>query len=196
MVAEQRRAVFLDRDGTINVEKHYLHKIEDFEFIPGARQAIKRLKDAGFKVIVVSNQAGIARGYFDEQAVKMLHHHIQTELVAYGTSIDAFYFCPHHPTEGIKDYKVVCDCRKGSPGMLFQAAEEHNIDLPNSFMVGDKLADVEAGERAGCQTVMVLTGYGEVDSLKPEASLVEKCPDLDGAAKFILDQSTKNDSNH
>ncbi len=181
-----RRAVFLDRDGTINVEKSYLHKIEDFEFIPGAQDAIKRLKDAGFLVIVVSNQSGVGRGYFDEQAVVTLHKHIQAELAVYGTSIDAFYFCPHHPVHGVDDYQVACNCRKGQPGMLLQAARELEIDLQQSFMVGDKLADLEAGQRAGCQSILVLTGYGDKTALTPEAKAVEKCQSLDSAAQLIL----------
>jgi D-glycero-D-manno-heptose 1,7-bisphosphate phosphatase len=182
-----RRAVFLDRDGTINVEKDYLHKIEDFAFIPGAPEAIKRLKDAGLLVIVVSNQSGIGRGYFDEQAVETLHEHIQAELAAYGTSVDAFYFCPHHPDEGVGEYKISCDCRKGSPGMLLQAAKEHDIDLSKSFMIGDKPADIEAGERAGCQSILVLTGYGETAALDPKIASVKKCLDLSGAVSLVLD---------
>ena len=184
-VGTLRRAVFLDRDGTINVEKNYLHKIEDFEFIPGAPEAIKKLKDAGFLVIVVSNQSGIARGYFDEEAVRKLHQHIQDELSVIGTSIDAFYFCPHHQVEGLGDYKVDCDCRKGNPGMLLHAAQEHDIDLMQSFMVGDKLADIEAGARAGCKSILVLTGYGETTALNHEASTVIKCQDLGLAAELI-----------
>ena len=182
----KKRAVFLDRDGTINVEREYLHKIEDFEFIPGTPEAIRALKSAGFLVIVVSNQSGIARGYFDEQAVKTLHRHIQDKLSWHGTSIDAFYFCPHHPTKGVGDHKAVCNCRKGEPGMLLQAAKEHDIDLANSFMVGDKLADVEAGVRAGCQSILVLTGYGRSVSSRPEFTDVIKCPDLFQAAQLII----------
>ena len=188
----KRRAVFLDRDGTINVEKSYLHKIEDFEFIPGAPEAIKRLKDAGFLVIVVSNQSGIGRGYFDEHAVDKLQRYIQSELAGYNTSIDDFYFCPHHPEKGIGNYKVVCDCRKGEPGMLIQAAKEYNIDLQKSFMIGDKLADIEAGQRAGCQSLLVLTGYGERVASNPALSAVKKCHNLDSAASLILDQRVGN----
>ena len=188
-LAARRRAVFLDRDGTINVEKNYLHKIEDFEFLHGAPEAIKALKDAGFLVIVVSNQSGIGRGYFDERAVESLHKHIQTKLTDYGTSIDAFYYCPHHPDEGLDAYKTVCDCRKGAPGMLLRAAVEYDIDLSHSFMVGDKLADVEAGERAGCRSLLVLTGYGEVSASDPELSQIPKCPSLLNAAELILEQS-------
>ena len=182
-----RRAVFLDRDGTINVEKDYLYKIDDFEFITGAPEAIKRLKKAGFVVIVVSNQSGVARGYFDEDAVNRLHQHIQTELTAYGTSIDDYYFCPHHPDKGLGAYKLDCNCRKSKPGMLLQAALEHNLDLQHSFMVGDKLADIVAGERAGCKCLLVVTGYGATTSLKPEAAVVEKCLDLGCAARLIVE---------
>ena len=182
-----QRAVFLDRDGTINVEKNYLHKVEDFEFIPGAQEAIKKLKEAGFVVIVVSNQSGVARGYFGEDSVNQLHQHIQTELAVYGTSIDAFYFCSHHPVKGLGAYKVDCNCRKGKPGMLMQAALEHNLDLQHSFMVGDKLADIVAGERAGCKSILVLTGYGATTALKPEAATVEKCLDLGCAARLIVE---------
>ena len=184
-----RRAVFLDRDGTINVEKDYLYKVEDFEFISGVPEAIKKLKDAGFQVIVVSNQSGIARGYFDESDVEKLHQYIQTELATYGTSIDAFYFCPHHPDKGLGAYKVQCECRKGNPGMLLHAAREHDIDMKRSFMVGDKLADIEAGHRAGCQSLLVLTGYGEKTALKAAAEEVEKCPSLDFAAQLILESN-------
>jgi D-glycero-D-manno-heptose 1,7-bisphosphate phosphatase len=187
-----RRAVFLDRDGTINVEKNYLHKVEDFEFIPGSPEAIKRLKDAGFIVIVVSNQSGIARGYFDEQALETLHRHVQEELAEHGTSIDAFYFCPHHPEQGLGAYKVVCECRKGAPGMLLQAAREHGIDLEQSFMVGDKLADIEAGRRAGCRSVLVLTGYGESVAQKQKMATVEKCQNLSVAVDLILKKYVVN----
>lgn len=181
----KKPAVFLDRDGTINVEKDYLYKVEDFEFIAGAPLAIKRLKEAGFLVIVVSNQSGIGRGYFDEQAVEMLHRHVQSELASYGTSIDAFYFCPHHPDKGLGKYKIACECRKGEPGMLLQAAKEHNIDLQKSFMVGDKIADIKAGQRAGCKALLVLTGYGQSESRKLVEGRAIVCKDIATAVKVI-----------
>jgi D-glycero-D-manno-heptose 1,7-bisphosphate phosphatase len=193
-MADKRRAVFLDRDGTINVEKDYLHNIEDFEFIPGAPEAIKKMKDAGFLIIVVSNQSGVARGYFNEEDVNNLHQYLQAELIHFGTSIDAFYFCPHHPDKGLGAYKIDCPCRKGKPGMLLQAALEHDLDLQHSFMVGDKLADIVAGERAGCKSVLVLTGYGATTALKPEAATVEKCLDLGCAAALISDDLITTDS--
>lgn len=182
-----RKAVFLDRDGTVNEEVDYLHRIEDFAFIPGAPEAIRRLKEAGFLVIVVTNQSGVARGYFPLAAVEALHDHIQSELARIGTRIDAFYLCPHHPVEGIGEYRKDCDCRKGSPGMLLQAARDHGIDLARSFMIGDKAADVEAGERAGCRPLLVLTGYGarEKARVKPETPVFR---DIGSAAEFILSQ--------
>ncbi|PLX75721.1 MAG: D-glycero-beta-D-manno-heptose-1,7-bisphosphate 7-phosphatase [Desulfuromonas sp.] len=182
-----RRAVFLDRDGTINIEKDYLYRIEDFQFIPGAPEAIRRFKEAGFLVIVVSNQSGVGRGYYSEDDVDRLHCHIQQELAAYGTCIDAFYFCPHHPQQGEGAYRIDCDCRKGEPGMLLQAAGEHGIDLAQSWMVGDKLADLEAGERAGCRTILVLTGYGERtrSKLGPQAEQVCCAEDLAQASSMI-----------
>ncbi len=156
----KRPAVFLDRDGTINLEKDYLYRIEDFEFIPGVPQAIKKLKQAGYLVIVVTNQSGVARGYFGLDDVTRLHEHIQKQLVAAGTGIDAFYVCPHHPEKGQGEYLKKCDCRKGQPGLLIQAGADLGIDLQKSFMIGDKVADIEAAENAGCQPILVLTGYG------------------------------------
>lgn len=183
-----RRAVFLDRDGTINVEKDYLHRVEEFEFIPGAPAAIRRLKDAGFLVVVVTNQSGVARGYYDEQAVADLHGHVQQQLASSGTQVDAFYHCPHHPTEGVGRYRVDCDCRKGSPGMLLQAAQDLGIELSGSFMIGDKVADIEAGIAAGCRPILVRTGYGVKDEPNVVARFpgTQVCRDLAAAAEYIL----------
>jgi len=181
-----KKAVFLDRDGTINVEKDYLVRPEEFEFIPGAPAAIARLKRAGFLVIVVTNQSGVARGYFDIDAVHQLHEHLQRQLSADGAGIDGFYLCPHHPEHGVGEFKTDCDCRKGNPGMLLQAAKDYDIDLESSYMVGDKLADVEAGKRAGCQTILVLTGYGQSESRKLADGEVPVVADLPTAVDFIL----------
>jgi histidinol-phosphate phosphatase family protein len=145
--------VFLDRDGTINEEVNYLSDPEDLRLIPGAAEAIRLLNDAGVPAIVVTNQAGVGRGYFSEARVKAIHEQLARQLARYGASLDAIYYCPHHPDEG-------CACRKPKPGMLKRAAEEHGIDLGRSFAIGDKVSDLEAGRRAGCRTVLVLTGYG------------------------------------
>lgn len=155
------RAVFLDRDGTINVEKDYLIHPDKFEFYPGTPEAIARLNSAGFLVIVVTNQSGVARGYFDIAHVDALHAYILDELIPFGAVIDGFYFCPHHPQAGAGIYRTDCDCRKGKPGMLLQAAADWGIDLARSFMVGDKDADLLAGMKAGCSCILVRTGYGE-----------------------------------
>jgi D-glycero-D-manno-heptose 1,7-bisphosphate phosphatase len=184
--SQKRRAVFLDRDGTINVEKDYLYRVEDFEFIAGAPEAIRRLKNAGFLVVVVTNQSGVARGYYSLEDVEVLHRHIQKELARLGTALDGFYVCPHHPTEGVGEFRRECDCRKGKPGLLLKAAAEHNIDLSRSFMVGDKAADIEAGEQAGCVSLLVLTGYGADEAYKVPPDRARRFADLAEAADFIL----------
>ncbi len=179
------KAVFLDRDGTINVELEFLHRPEEFVFIPGAPQAIRLLNDAAFLVIVVTNQSGIARGYYDEAAVHRLHRHVDAELARFGARIDAYYFCPHHPKYGIGDYGMECECRKPRPGMLFRAAADLSLDLAASFMVGDKLADVQAGLSAGCRSLLVRTGYG-AEAAAGLPSGIPVYDDLLAAARAIV----------
>jgi D-glycero-D-manno-heptose 1,7-bisphosphate phosphatase len=179
-----QRAVFLDRDGTINIERDYLFRCGDFAFIAGVPAAIKQLNTAGFLVIVVTNQSGVARGYYSEADVDNLHNYIQQQLSLIGAHVDAFYYCPHHPDKGIGAYRKVCSCRKGEPGMLLTAAAEHSIDLASSFIVGDKLADVQAGLAAGCKPVLVLTGYGAEEQNKVPAPTTV-CADLPAAVRLI-----------
>lgn len=164
------KAVFLDRDGTINVEKDHLYRIEDFEFIEGAPQAIKKLNDAGYLVVVITNQAGVGRGLYTEKEVEELHKHIDNSLADFGAKIDAYYYCTHHPVHGIGEHKKVCSCRKPEPGMLLAAAKDWNIDLKNSYFIGDTVSDMEAGIKAGVKTILVETGYGakEKQELKRE----------------------------
>jgi D-glycero-D-manno-heptose 1,7-bisphosphate phosphatase len=177
-------AVFLDRDGTLNVEKDYLHKWQDWAWIPGAVDAIKRLNAAGYLVIVTSNQAGIARGYYRDAEVLDLHQHVDEDLTAQGGRIDAYYYCPHHPEHGeVRE----CECRKPEPGMLLEAAREHDIDLSRSFMIGDKASDVEAGLAAGVIPILVLTGYGEQEKTEvPPATMIVR--DVGAACAWILDE--------
>ncbi len=186
-------AVFLDRDGTLNIEKEYLHRVEDFEFIPGVPEALKRLQDAGYLLVVVTNQSGVARGYFSVEDVQRLHQHMQHLLNAFEVKIDAFYLCPHHPTQGIAPYDIDCDCRKGKPGMLLQGAEELGIDLSSSFMVGDKLADIEAGIAAGCRSLLVRTGYGESVEAAGQIQHAKVYDDLSQAIVYILQIKKLND---
>ena len=167
----QRRAVFLDRDGTINVEKEYLHRAEEFAFIPGAPEAIRLLKEAGFLVVVVTNQSGVGRGYYDEEAVHRLHRFMDGELARHGASVDAYYLCPHHPLHGIGEYRRECGCRKPLPGMLLEAARDFDIDLAASYIVGDKAADVKAGRAAGCRPLLVSTGYVVEESARLPAGV-------------------------
>jgi len=182
---ERSRAVFLDRDGTINVEREFLHRPEDFEFIPGAPQAIRLLNEAGFRVIVVTNQSGIARGFYDEAAVSRLHRHMDAQLARFGARIDAYYFCPHHPEHGTGDYRNSCECRKPMDGMLRRGAAEFSLDLPASFIIGDRFVDVEAGLKAGCRAMLVRTGYGAAESarLPPEIPVYQ---DLLEAVRVIV----------
>ena len=160
------RAVFLDRDGTINVERDYLYRPEEFTFIPGAPEAIRMLREAGYLVVVVTNQSGIARGYYDEAALHRIHRHMDDLLARAGTSVDAYYYCPHHPDGTVDSYRSVCDCRKPLPGMLLQAARDLGIDLAASYIIGDKQADVTAGLRAGCRPLLVKTGYGGAERVR------------------------------
>lgn len=179
-----RRAVFLDRDGTINQEKDYLYRPEEFAFIPGAPEAIRILKAAGYLVVVVTNQSGVARGYYGEAEVKRIHNHMDELLAEQGAAVDAYYYCPHHPDKGLNGYRIDCDCRKPLPGMLFKAAADHDIKLSASWMIGDKSADIEAGIKAGCRTALVLTGYGAAEVSTLPAG-IPVYPDLLCAARII-----------
>ena len=180
-------AVFIDRDGTINVEKNYLHRYEDWEWTPGAIDAIKALNDAGYLVIVVTNQAGIARGMYGDDDVELLHKQVDQELASHGAHVDGYYYCPHHPDHGeIRE----CECRKPEPGMLFEAQRDHDIDMSLSYMIGDKLSDVEAGMAAQVKSILVTTGYGaeSASKLPPGACTAAN---LSEAVQVILRASQK-----
>lgn len=185
-----RPAVFLDRDGTINEEKNYLHRIDDFQFIAGAPQAIKQLNQAGYPVLVVTNQSGVARGYFSLADVETLHRFLMERLAEIGAHIDGFYICPHHPTAGEGSKRQRCTCRKGEPGLLIKAAREHGIDLSRSYMIGDKPADVEAGEKAGCTPLLVLTGYGREAAQQLPVQRVLRFADLKEAVDHICSRAS------
>lgn len=144
-----RRAAFLDRDGVINRDTGYLHRWEDFEFLPGVLGAMKRLHDAGHALVVVTNQSGIARGYYTEGAYQALTARMCRAMEEAGAPPLAVYHCPHHPGGEVAALAIDCDCRKPRPGMLLRAAQAHGLALSASFMVGDKLADVQAARAAG-----------------------------------------------
>jgi len=138
------KAVFLDRDGIVNIEKNYVYKIEDFEFIPGIFDLCRQYQQEGYLLFIITNQAGIARGYYSEEQYLILTDWMVNQFKAAGITISKVYFCPHHP-----DFTGECECRKPHPGMILQAAKEFDLDLSNSILIGDKESDVEAGEKAG-----------------------------------------------
>jgi histidinol-phosphate phosphatase family protein len=140
----KNKGVFIDRDGTLNRDVPYCSRPQDFELLPGAGESLRLLKAAGFKIIVVTNQSGIARGYFTKETLELIHNKMRSDLAGYGAGVDAVYYCPHHPNDG-------CDCRKPEPKMVLEAAKDLNIDLSQSYVIGDDKKDVEMGIRAGCR---------------------------------------------
>jgi len=141
----QRPAIFFDRDGVLNKDLGYVYKKENFIWIPGAMETIEFYKNKGYTIFIVTNQSGIARGYYTEKDVYDLHHWINNELFRqYHVLIDSFYYCPHHPTDGLDKYKIICDCRKPKPGLINKAISEFNIDRKRSYFIGDKDTDMEA----------------------------------------------------
>jgi D-glycero-D-manno-heptose 1,7-bisphosphate phosphatase len=157
----QHRAVFLDRDGVINVDRGYVHKVEDFRFVPGSAEAMRRLQAAGWRLVVVTNQSGLARGLYSRGDYDRFTTHLQGQLAAIGVTVDAVLHCPHLPDATVAAYRLQCDCRKPAPGMLLRAARELALDLAASVMVGDRFTDVEAGRAAGVgHCVLVRSGHG------------------------------------
>jgi histidinol-phosphate phosphatase family protein len=142
------RAVFLDRDGTIARDVHYCRRPEDFVLFPSAAKVIKLLNDRGFKVIIITNQSGVAHGYFNEETLGEIHKKMMEELGREGAIIDGIYYCPHHPDDN-------CECRKPKPSLILQAARDFNIDLKHSFVIGDLQKDIELGQNAGCSTILL-----------------------------------------
>lgn len=151
--------LLLDRDGTINAEVEYLSSPEQVSLLPGTVEGLRQAQQLGYKLAVITNQSGLAHGYFDETALAAIHNRLRELLAAEGVTLEAIYICPHAPDEG-------CDCRKPKPGMIEQALRELNGDRSRSLMVGDKPADIEAGKAAGIKAVLVRTGYGHLHEAK------------------------------
>ena len=170
------KAVFFDRDGVLNVDVAYLYKIEDLRWIDGAREAVAYLSQLGYKIFIVTNQSGIARGYYTVEQMNELHAYMQREIAAAGGKIEKIYYCPHHPHKGYEgerpELKIDCDCRKPKPGMLIKAAEDFNIDLSLSWIVGDGENDVKAGLNAGCKTAWIGQSKDNMGQLVSEKSLL------------------------
>lgn len=142
------KAVFIDRDGTINIDGPYLDNPDRFEMYLGVGEGVKKLKDDGFKILVMTNQSGIARGYFTEDILLNIHERMKMEFIKFDVKLDRIYYCPHHPDDD-------CDCRKPKTGLFEKAIEEHDIDVNQSYMIGDKILDVEAGQKIGVKTVLI-----------------------------------------
>lgn len=155
-----RRAVFIDRDGTISEEIGYVNHVSRYRVLPIAAEAVRTLNAAGWLAILVTNQAGVARGYFKEELIGDVHNVLKQELERDGARLDAIYYCPHHPTVGEPPYRQDCDCRKPKPGLIRRAAEEFSLDLARCWMVGDRYSDTELARNAGVRSAFVLTGYG------------------------------------
>jgi len=171
------RAVFLDRDGTMAVDVAYCRRPEDFELFPTTAKAIRLLNEHGYKVIVITNQSGVARGYFTEDTLDKIHRKMRKQLDKEGARIDSIYYCPHHPNDN-------CECRKPKPKMILQAVGEHDIDPKRSFMVGDKPHDIQLGQNTGCRTVLIPGGTEEPAVCSPDYTAA----DLYQATLWIIEQ--------
>jgi D-glycero-D-manno-heptose 1,7-bisphosphate phosphatase len=182
-----KRAVFLDRDGTVIEEVGYLNRLDRVAFFPWSVDAIRVLNDAGLLVIIVTNQAGVARGYFDETLVRETHALIDRRMREGGARVDAYYYCPHHPDGVVEAFRKTCECRKPKPGMIHQAARDLDVDVRGSFVVGDRWLDVQMGRAAGATTVLVRTGYGLEGEAQPPGVAADMVADnLMDASAWIL----------
>ena len=179
-----KKAIFLDRDGTINVEKDYIYKSEDLVFEEGTIEALKTFKNLGYILIVISNQSGIARGYFTEEDLNIFNNNMNEILKKNGIEITEFYCCPHHP-DGIGEYKKVCECRKPNNKMIEDAIKKYNIDREKSYMIGDKTSDIGAGLKSNLKTVLVKTGYGLKDMEKIDKNETLVCENLKDFSEIL-----------
>ena len=182
------RAVFLDRDGTLIEEVGYLNRIDRAVLYPWSIDAVRLLNRAGFKVVVISNQSGVARGYFDESFVAEVEAWLSEQMKAGGARIDAFYYCPHHPDARIERYRLDCDCRKPRPGLARRAAAEMNLDLARSIVAGDWWIDVQVAQAVGAAGILVRTGFGASEERKPPEGVAAAAivDNLIEAVSFIL----------
>lgn len=174
----QQRAVFLDRDGTIATDVGYCRRVDDFEILPGVPQAIRLLNEQGFKVVVITNQSGIARGYFTEETLSLIHRKMTGQLAKQGAYVDAIYYCPHHPDDD-------CQCRKPKPAPLLKARDDMDIDLELSYMIGDHVKDIQAGRAAGCRTIWLTTDPSQEDDAIRKGLADHIASDLQHAVEWL-----------
>ena len=191
----KRRAVFIDRDGTISEEVGYINHVSRFHLFPYAAAAIKHLNESGWLAVVITNQAGVARGYFSEDTIQTVHATMTKELESTGARLDAIYYCAHHPSLGEPPYRLDCDCRKPKPGLISRAAKDFDIDLDESWMVGDRYSDVELARNAGVKSMFVLSGYGRGEWEHQRANWTAQpdlvAEDLLEAVRHIVSDSVK-----
>ncbi|CAN5612897.1 D-glycero-beta-D-manno-heptose 1,7-bisphosphate 7-phosphatase [soil metagenome] len=180
----KRKAIFLDRDGTLNVEVNYLHRVEDFAWIDGAPEAIKRFNEADWTVIVITNQAGVARGFYTEAAVDALHQHMQTDLAKKGAVIDSFYYSPYHPEGSVPEFSHPSECRKPGAALFERAISDWCIAPAESWAIGDKESDLAPARSLGMRTVLVETGHGLAERARANADYF--AADITAAADIIL----------
>ena len=181
-------AVFIDRDGTLNEEVGYLDRLDRLALYPWSIDAVRLLNRSGYAVVVVTNQAGVARGFFDEGFVHEVHRHMADKLAGGGARIDRYYYCPHHPAATVAAYRRECDCRKPRPGMIRRAEQELDLDLRRSFVIGDRWLDIGLANAVGATGVLVKTGYGAEEALRPppDASAAAVVGNLMEAVGWIL----------
>jgi D,D-heptose 1,7-bisphosphate phosphatase len=185
----KRPAVFLDRDGTINVDAGYIDRLERLELYPFAIDAIRLFRRAGYLVVVITNQAGVAQGLYGEDFVETTARFLASQAERGNTQIDGHYYCPHSPDAVVERYRVDCECRKPKAGMARRAAEELGIDLSRSVVIGDRWRDLAVAQAVGARGILVKTGYGATEALRPPPGLSADavCDDLIGAAVWLLD---------
>lgn len=186
----KKPAVFLDRDGTINEQMGYINHISRFVLLPGIAKAIQLLNHHDIPVIVTTNQSGLARGYFPETLLDEVHAKMNLLLAKENAKVDGIYVCPHHPEAKEEKFRISCNCRKPKPGLFLKAAQEHNIDLEQSFVVGDRWSDLKAAANCKATGILVLTGYGkgDLDYIGPQHKIQPEyiAADLMDAVKWIL----------
>ncbi|HEX5474471.1 MAG TPA: HAD family hydrolase [Vicinamibacterales bacterium] len=188
-----RPAIVLDRDGTLIEEAGYLDRLERLVFYPWSIDAVRVLARAGFAIVVVTNQAGVARGIVREAFVAEAHDHIRAKIEAAGAHVDGFYYCPHHPEAKIDRYRLACDCRKPQPGLIRRAARDLDLDLARSWAIGDRWHDLQAGAAVGARGILVRTGYGRTEEATPPGGFTPEAvvDDVMAAASLILRSSAR-----
>lgn len=194
----KRPAVFIDRDGTINEQMGYINHLSRFVLLPGTAQAVSLLNRNRYLTIIVSNQSGVARGYFPIELVEQVHDHLKNLLEQESAHVDGIFYCPHHPMGTLPEYSIKCDCRKPSPGLVEKACRSFEIDMENSYVIGDRCSDIELAQRCGLKGILVTTGYGLGDIKyvlpnKPFKPLSIK-KDLLDAVRWVIERDGGNNS--